>query len=89
MSSILKRINGIKRRAQAAVDQKKTPVTDTNLIACGFKVSETGTIFNIGDLRVWKIGILYYYKSAKHELIEVREMFTVAQLVYGKIAYER
>jgi hypothetical protein len=87
MSNILKKRKGIKRRVQAAVDQKNTPVTDMNLLACGFKVNEAGTISNIADLKIWKIGVLYYYKSDRNELIEIKEMFTVSQLVYGKKAY--
>lgn len=87
MSNILKKVKNLKYRVQAAIDQRRTPVTEENLLACQF--TRRGMIFSMGDLQIWKVGILFYYKSQLNKLTRIDNMLTVARLVYGKIKYGR
>lgn len=85
MSNILKKIKGLKNRAKAAIDQRNTPVTAEALLACQFHNS--GMQFTMADLVIWKVGVKFYYKTPAIKLTEITNMFTVSQLVYGRIKY--
>lgn len=76
---------GLLNRTKAAIQQAKTRVTEAQLINCGF--TQEGIKFSMGDLMIRKVADNFYYRNKHYKLIKIKNMFTVSQLVYGRLDY--
>lgn len=73
------------RSGKAKFEQKKTPVTNSGLLAVCF--SQDDTRFIMGDLVVYLIEGYHYFISPSGKYIKLKNMHEVAKLVYGKTPY--